>query len=407
MGRIRHQSVSETQRGVRPPRWMGGRTGDSIFMLGVLLLGVLSVTGLQGIAERMTAPTASVAAHATAQPTQATLPLGAVAAHETVYHLPQANPGLMTPAVDKHGRIWVGEMAENKLAMLDPRTGETKAWTPPDGRYNIMEVVVDARENVWFTEEAANYIGRFDPATETFRTYPLAKANGQSVGPEAIALDARGNIWFTEVTGGALGRLDPATGQITTYPLPTAPGGGAAFPYALTIAPDGAVWYGDLSGGGVGKVDPTTGQVTAFSVGDPKAQIYAMAVGPDGGVWFTELLTNKVGRIDPATGQTRMVTVPATLGNPATLYDVVRRGDALWFTSTGANALGTLCASDPAIHLLPASDASERSLRTGARWRWRALFHSGWHAQLCRGRAAIAGCRAGRTALCDPPCAAC
>lgn len=339
MGRIRHQSVSETQREARQPSWLRGRRGDAWFMLGVLFIGVLSVTGLQGIAQRLSAPTASVAAHAAPAPTKAALPQGAVAAHETVYHLPQANPGLMTPAVDKQGRIWVGEMAENKLAMLDPRTGEVRAWTPPDGRYNIMEEVVDGQGNVWFTEEAANYIGRFDPATETFRTYPLAKINGQSVGPEAITLDARGNIWFTEVTGGALGRLDPATGQITTYPLPTAPGGGTAFPYALTIAPDGAVWYGDLSGGGVGKVDPTTGQVAAYNVGDPKAQIYAMAVGPDGGVWFTELLTNKVGRIDPATGQTRMVTVPATLGNPATLYDVVRRGNALWFTSTGANAL--------------------------------------------------------------------
>lgn len=316
---------------------MGGRTGDTVFMLGVLLIGVLSVTGLQGLAGRM--PTASPSAQTRAQSTKASLPQGAVAANETVYHLPQVNPGLMVPAVDGQGRIWVGEMAENALAMLDPRTGKTQAWTPPSGRYNIMEEVVDAQGYVWFTEEAANYIGRFDPIRQTFRIYPLGKVNGLSVGPEAMALDAHGNIWFTEVTGGALGRLDPATGQITTYPLPAAPGGKTAFPYALTIAPDGAVWYGNLSGGGVGKVNPTTGQVTAYSIGDPKAQIYSMTMGPDGAVWFTELLTNTFGRIDPATGKTRMVTVPATLGNPATLYDVVRRGDALWFTSTGANAL--------------------------------------------------------------------
>jgi virginiamycin B lyase len=34
-----------------------------------------------------------------------------------------------------------------------------------------------------------------------------------------------------------------------------------------------------------------------------------------------------------------VVTVPSTLGNPATLYDVVAHDGALWFTSTGANAL--------------------------------------------------------------------
>ncbi|HEX8732389.1 MAG TPA: hypothetical protein VF725_10065 [Ktedonobacterales bacterium] len=338
MGRIRHQPVSATRRKARLPEWLRGREGDGWFMLAVLVIGVLSVTGLQGIAGAMAAPGASVS-HATPTAQATPLPQGVMAAREKVYRLPQANPGLMTPAVDQQGRIWVGEMAKNKLAMLDPRTGETKAWTPPGGRYNIMAEVVDAHGDVWFTEEAANYIGRFNPSTQTFRTYPLAPVKGKSAGPEAIALDAHGNIWFTEVTGGALGRLDPSTSQITTYPLPTAPGGGPAYPYALAITPDGAVWYGDLSGGGVGKVDPANGRVSAYSVGDPKAQIYSMAVGPDGGVWFTELLTDKVGRIDPASGQVSMVTVPATLGNPATLYEVERRGDALWFTSTGANAL--------------------------------------------------------------------
>lgn len=338
MGGIRYQPVNTAKRKTRLPEWLRGREGDGWFMLGVLIIGVLSVTALQGVAGALASPSVT-APRATATVRATPLPQGVVAAHETVYHLPQANPGLMMPVVDQQGRVWVGEMAENKLAMLDPRTGKTQAWTPPGGRYNIMAEVVDAHGVIWFTEEAANYIGRFDPATQTFRTYPLATVKGQSVGPEAIALDGHGNIWFTEVTGGALGRLDPTTGQITTYPLPAAPGGGPAYPYALAITPDGVAWYGDLSGGGVGKVDPTSGRGASYSVGDPKAQIYAMAVGPDGGVWFTELLTDRIGRIDPASGKVSMVTVPATLGHPATLYDVVRRGADLWFTSTGANAL--------------------------------------------------------------------
>ena len=347
MGRVRDSSVADatatggaTRRRGRPG-WLRGREGDLWFMLAVLLVGVVSVAGLQGIANAMSAPATprAVASTAATPPASATLPQGVVAAHAQVFHLPQPNPALMTPAVDQQGRIWVGEMAENKLAMLDPQTGAVKAWTPPGGQYNIMAEVVDKVGNVWFTEEAANYIGRFDPTTQQFKTYPLGKVNGQDAGPEAIALDSQGRIWFTEVTGGALGRLDPATGQIATYPLPAAAGGAPAYPYALAIMPDGTVWYGDLSGGVVGKLDPATGQVTPYSVGDAKAQVYAMTVGPDGAVWFTELLTDTVGRIDTQTGQVTTLKVPVTLGDPATLYSVATRGHALWFTSTGANAL--------------------------------------------------------------------
>lgn len=335
MGRVRNTMVAGRKR---LPNWLRGREGDAWFMLIVLIVGVVSVVGLQGVANAMSAPPRATT-QAQRPAAQANLPQGAVAAHEKVYHLAGPNPALMNPAIDQQGRVWVGEMGQNKLAVLDPRTGKVQAWTPPGGQFNIMQEVVDQQGNVWFTEEAANYIGRFDPATQTFKTYPLAKANGADAGPEALVMDSQGNLWFTEVTGGALGRLDPITGAITTFPLPVVSGAPPAYPYALAITADGAVWYGNLSGGQVGRLDPATGAVTTYSVGDPKAQLYSMAVGPDGAVWFTELLSDKIGRIDPRNGQVSTVNVPHTLGDPATLYDVVRHGDALWFTSTGANAL--------------------------------------------------------------------
>lgn len=332
MGRVRDSSVDGATCRPRLSRWPRGWKGNLLSLVMVVVVALATLIGLQTISNAVSSSTRPSGG-------DAPLPLGVVHAREQVFYLPQQNPGLMTPAVDQQGRIWVGEMSENKLAMLDPRTGKTHAWTPPAGRFNIMQAVIDAEGGVWFSEEAANYIGHFDPATQMFRTYPLAMVNGQSAGPEAMALDRQGRIWFTEVTGGALGRLDPTTGAITTYALPRATGEAPTYPYALAIAPTGMAWYGGLSGGMVGKVDPTTGQVTTYDTHDPKAQIYSMAIGPDGAVWFTELLTNKIGRIDPQNGRVTTLTVPATLGNPATLYDVVARDDALWFTSTGANAL--------------------------------------------------------------------
>lgn len=320
-------------------RRLHGREGDTWVMLGMLVVGLITVASLSGITNAMNAPIATRQATPAVSTGQVDM-RGVAPANERVYALPNPNPALMNPVVDQQGRVWFGEMGANKLAMLDPATGKVSEWTPPNGQYNIMNEVVDKQGNVWFTEEAANYIGRFDPATQTFKSYPLNTVSGKSAGPEAITLDAQGDVWFTEVTAGALGRLNPTTSKLTVYPLPSTPLGGQSFPYALTIASDGRVWYGDLTGGSVGELDPATGTVAQHHTPDPKSEVYSMTVGPDGAVWYTELLANSIGRIDPATGEITQITVPTTTaGAPATLYSLVTRDNALWLTSTGANAL--------------------------------------------------------------------
>ncbi len=319
-------------------RRLRGSEGDTWVMLGMLAIGLVTVAALSGVTNAMNAPINTHPATSSTSSGQ-TNGRGVMPANERVYQLPNANPELMNPAVDQQGRVWFGEMGANKLAMLDPTTGKVSEWTPPNGQYNIMNEVVDKQGMVWFTEEAANYIGRFDPTTQTFQTYPLNTVNGKSTGPEALTIDAQGNLWFTEVSGGALGRLDPTTGKLAIYPLPAPPKGGPAYPYALATTGDGRVWYGDLAGGAVGWLDPATGTVSQIPTPDPKAEVYAMAIGPDGAIWYTTLQASVIGRIDPASGAITQVTVPATAGAPATLYSLVMRDNALWLTSTGANAL--------------------------------------------------------------------
>ena len=50
------------------------------------------------------------------------------------YALPQAQSGIMRPAIDHQGRIWFGEMGHNALAVFDPHTGLVQQWVPPHGR---------------------------------------------------------------------------------------------------------------------------------------------------------------------------------------------------------------------------------------------------------------------------------
>ena len=319
-------------------RHVRGPEGDAWVMLGVLALGLVTVAALSGVTGMLNGPITTRQQSGATSAGQVDA-RGMAPANERVYNLPGSNPGLMNPAVDQQGRVWFGEMALNKLAMLDPATGKISSWTPPGGQYNIMNEVVDNQGGVWFTEEAANYLARFDPTTQTFKTYPLNTMDGKPSGPEALALDAQGNLWFTEVNAGALGKLDSTTGKLSVYPLPASPTGAPSYPYALTVARDGHVWFGCLSGGTVGWLDPTTGKITTYATPDPKAQVYAMTIGPDNAIYYTQLQTGAFGRIDPATGKISQMSVPHTAGAPATLYTPLTRNDAIWLTSTGANAL--------------------------------------------------------------------
>jgi len=246
----------------------------------------------------------------------------------------------MYPAVDAQGNVWFGEMGQNALARLDPRTGAVQSWTPPNGRYNLMGVQTDAQGNVWFAEQVGDYIGRFNPQTQTFTTYPLPATNGKNATPQDIVFDAQGRLWFDETVAGRIGRLDPATGAIQTWPLPNDSATAPAYPYGMALAADGSVWYGSLSGGVVGRLDPATGQVTIHHLASAQTQVFAMASDAQGRIWFTELLDDKLGVINTATGQIAELAIPTPVGNRGAIYGVTVAPDgSVWFASAGVNAL--------------------------------------------------------------------
>jgi virginiamycin B lyase len=309
----------------RPPLWRRLLRRDAGF--GVLVLAVLLVTVL--VISRPATP-----------PTQHTrqLPAQVNSANARIFPMPNPTAGLMQPAVDAQGNIWVGEMTANKLARIDPQTGQVTEWTPPNGQHNIMEAAIDRQGQVWFTEQLANYIGRFDPTTQTFTVYSLDAAIGPRMAPQDLAFDASGRLWFT-LLGGRIGRLDPATGAIQSWAVPLPAGTSRAYPFSLAVTPEG-VWFGYLSGGAVGRLDPATGATTLMPLKHPQAAIYAMAADATGHVWFTEMQPAILGMINAKTGTVTEIAVPKLAGDPSMLYGVVTTSDsAVWFASAGSNAV--------------------------------------------------------------------
>lgn len=319
------------------------------FWGGVLLLVALTLLVLPPLGAALARPATTprpataVSLEPAAPPIPSTLSASVRGGDVRVFTLPNPKAGLMQPAVDAQGHVWVGEMDANRLAELDPATGQVREWQPPGGLHTIMATQVDAQGRVYFTEQAANYIGRFDPATQTFKIFHLPESDGHTSGPQDLRFDSQGRLYVTLASAGRIGRLDPATGALDTWPVPAPGGGASATPWALAVTPGGEVWFGYLAGGAVGRLDPATGQVTLYHLSDPQAVVFSMAAGGNGLVYFSELQAGKLGVIETATGRVRELSVPTALGDPQSLYAVTSApgtpgGDA-WFCSAGANAI--------------------------------------------------------------------
>src|SRR5712692_5785557 len=246
----------------RSTRWSARRRRNAWLLLGVLLLGVVTVavlssasTGRQGQANA-TQPAPSPTTAAKTQSTAPTTPPSAIKATGEFreYPLPQSDSQVMRLAVDHEGRVWFGEMGRNYLAVFDPRTQAFQQMTPPHGRYGMMGIQVAPDDTIWFAEQYANYIGHYFPTTGRFQVYPLptltvpdpshaGKTLSLPSAPNDLALDGRGNAWFTEVNAGALGRLDTHTGLVQQYLLASKKGVQAVVPYGVTVDQQGMVWF--------------------------------------------------------------------------------------------------------------------------------------------------------------------
>lgn len=261
-------------------------------------------------------------------------------AQRLLYTFSTSNVGLMQPAVDAQGNVWVGEMHANRLGFLNTQTGLVTSWTPPGGQNGIMTTTVDVQGDAWFAEQYANYIGRFDKRQQTFRIFPLGTWKGSPLGPQDLHFDGRGFLWFTAEAAGAIGRLDPRTGAIRIWSIPSPAPEIPSSPYSLTITPNGRIWFGDFGGGAIGNLDPLTGQITLYDLPNPQTQVFSMATDTTGRLWFTEVLPGKLGMFDPATDTLTELPVPALSGRPPALYElVIDHKDAIWFVDVGANTL--------------------------------------------------------------------
>ena len=289
----------------RPPTLLAGSTAPAALVVIVLLVGA---------AAGKSAPSGT-ATHVAPEQTGATLS----------WRVPTPGAGLMMPAVGPDGRVWVGEMSSNKLAVLDPTTNRYTEFTlPGPGAVGVMGVAVDAQNRVWLALNGAQAIGVFDAGSKQYRQLATPTL---SSGPSGIALDGRGRVWFTELGANKVGLYDPTTRTFREYPIPAA----NFAPYWLSVAPDGRVWFTNISGNSLGVLAPDTGHIDLVTVAGIRGTT-GIDVGTDGTVWFATT-SGQLGSLEPGSGQVSLIPVPR--GQP---YGVaVDAHGTVWLASTQAN----------------------------------------------------------------------
>lgn len=123
------------------------------------------------------------------------------------------------------GNIWVVEFLGNKIARLNPATGEVREWEHPDRANDpgTRRLAVDSQSRVWFVEHEIGALGRFDARTESWARWWMPRLDPSARRDQAYALnfDSKGQLWVNNFGGNYLARFDEPTESWVVYPYPS------------------------------------------------------------------------------------------------------------------------------------------------------------------------------------------
>jgi virginiamycin B lyase len=241
-------------------------------------------------------------------------------------------------APDKDGNLWVPyRFLANKIARLNPNTGEVNEFTLPNKHIAGIHTAVPAPDGtVWLNEIRPDKIAEWDPRTRQITEYqaaPQPDQNGKlSNGyKNAIRIDARGYVWSS---GQPLTRFDPKTRTFKYFldaPQQT---------YGLAMDKAGSMWFTAWEESKIGKVDEKTDKVTTYPTPSPESNPKRIQIDSDGIVWFAEHDTDKIGRFDPKTNTFKEYSLPGPLANPYALG--IDRNHQIWYSSRSRDVVGRL-----------------------------------------------------------------
>jgi streptogramin lyase/mono/diheme cytochrome c family protein len=109
---------------------------------------------------------------------------------------------------DARGDVWVALWEAGKLMKIDHKTRQMTVYSPPTPLAGNYSVVVDKKNDlIWVSEHQVDKIARFNPKTEEWVEFPLPEAQSD---PRRIDIDPTNpnRIFFAGNTAGRLGFVE-------------------------------------------------------------------------------------------------------------------------------------------------------------------------------------------------------
>ncbi len=278
----------------------------------------------------------------------------------TTYDLPSKKWEPHDVMLDRHGMVWFDDFVEQKLGMLDPKTGAVTQYTVPMIKEGFptgaLDLEIGRDGHIWLANMFQGGVQEFDPQTKQFKTWPLPapwqsdksqetfltppgpdgimyiKDNGtqhifqvnlaanswrplgpykdatHTYGTYQIFADSKGNVYGNDFTGGygkSIVKFDAKTGEATIYPVSQ----DVSRPRRGKMDGQDRLWFAEYQGNDVGVLDTRTGKVTTWHT-PPYTFPYDAAPGKDGDVWAAGITSDRVVRIDTKTGKTIVYGLP-------------------------------------------------------------------------------------------------
>lgn len=168
------------------------------------------------------------------------------------YQIPvERNTNTYHVGEDSKGMIWASLIGVGALVRINPETGETKQFSPPNVQ-SIRGMVVDSHDNIWFAAFLDNKLGKLDQTTGTYKLYQPPTSGAA---PYGIVEDKNtGYIWYADYAASQISRFDPKTEEFVEYPLPLHP----SIPRFIDVDSSSRIWFTEYWNGRIGYLE--TGQ---------------------------------------------------------------------------------------------------------------------------------------------------
>jgi copper transport protein len=110
-------------------------------------------------------------------------------------------------AMDKYGNLWVAEHIINKIAVIDPRTGQHKEINIPNPSPFVQWITSDSKGNIWLAEQRGNSLALITSVENPFQSNvgisPISNKNNNNSQPSVNMAEPLG-LNYADIVGPSL-----------------------------------------------------------------------------------------------------------------------------------------------------------------------------------------------------------